>query len=75
MVWQMLGQERLGAGTGLYYLASMSAAICGPFLAGVIFDLTSIATLYPVSIGFLVAAFVFMISVRTGEVHDTAVID
>ncbi|MHA1653576.1 MAG: MFS transporter [Candidatus Thorarchaeota archaeon] len=75
MVWQMLGQERLGAGTGLYYLASMSAAICGPLLAGVIFDLTSIATLYPVSIGFLVVAFVFMISVRTGEVHDTAVID
>ena len=75
MVWQMLGQERLGAGTGLYYLASMSAAIVGPLVAGVIFDLTSIAALYPVSIAFFVAALVFMLGVRTGEVYDSALVE
>ncbi len=75
MVWQMLGQERLGAGTGLYYLASMSAAILGPLLSGVIFDLTSIAYLYPVSIGFFVIALLLMAGVRTGEVHHKAIVE
>jgi Na+/melibiose symporter-like transporter len=73
MVWKMLGQERVGAGTGLYYLASMSAAIFGPFISGVIFDLTSIAYLYPVSIAFLIVAFVLTSLVRTGEVGDQAI--
>ncbi len=75
MVWQMLGQERLGAGTGLYYLASMSAAICGPLISGILFDLTSIAYLYPVSISFFVIALLLLAGVRTGEVHHGAIVE
>ncbi|MHA1771226.1 MAG: MFS transporter [Candidatus Thorarchaeota archaeon] len=75
MVWQMLGQERLGAGTGLYYLASMSAAICGPLISGILFDLTSIAYLFPVSISFFVIALLLMVGVRTGEAHHEAIVE
>ncbi|NHJ12647.1 MAG: MFS transporter [Candidatus Thorarchaeota archaeon] len=73
IVWQLLGQKRLGAGTGLYYFASMSAAICGPFLTGVIFDLTSISLMYPVSIAFFIVALVLTLAIRTGEVGDQAI--
>ena len=72
MVWQQLGHARVGAGTGLYYLFSMSAAIFGPLLTGMFFDLTSIAFLFPVSMVFLSIAFVLMLMVRTGEVGDAA---
>ncbi|MFW9850191.1 MAG: MFS transporter [Candidatus Thorarchaeota archaeon] len=72
-LWEMLGKVRIGAATGLYYLFSMSAAIFGPLLVGVIFDLTSLTMLFPVSIVFLAVAFVIMLSVRTGEVGDPAI--
>ncbi|MFW9918676.1 MAG: MFS transporter [Candidatus Thorarchaeota archaeon] len=72
MVWEALGKSRIGAGTGLYYLFSMSAAIFGPLVSGIIFDLTSISILFPLSIAFLVIAFVFMLGVKTGEVGDEA---
>jgi MFS family permease len=75
MVWQQLGQARVGAGTGLYYLFSMTAAIFGPLLTGIFFDATSISFLFPVSIVFLVIAFIFMLMVRTGEVGDEATSD
>ena len=70
MVWEQLGKARIGAGTGLYYLFSMSAAIFGPLLSGIIFDFTSISILFPLSVGFLIIAFLFMLSVKTGEVGD-----
>lgn len=70
MVWEQLGKARIGAGTGLYYLFSMSAAIFGPLLTGFIFDLISISVLFPLSIIFLVIAFIFMLMVKTGEVGD-----
>ena len=72
MVWEQLGKARIGAGTGLYYLFSMSAAIFGPLISGMIFDLTSISILFPLSIGFLIIAFVLMLTVKTGEVGDEA---
>lgn len=72
MVWEQLGKARLGAGTGLYYAFSMSAAIVGPFLAGVIFDLTTIAILFPLSIVFLVVALLITLRVKLGEVGDEA---
>ncbi len=72
MVWEQLGKARLGAGTGLYYAFSMTAAILGPFLTGVIFDLTSIRVLYPVSIVFFVIALIFTLLIRSGEVGDEA---
>ncbi len=71
MVWQQLGHARVGAGTGLYYLFSMSAAIFGPLLPGMFFDLTSIAFLFPVAMVFLSIAFVLMLMVKSGEAwHD-----
>ncbi len=75
MMWQMLGQEKIGAGTGLYYLASMSAAVFGPLVAGIIFDLTSIGNLYPLALVFLTVAFIFTALVKTGEVHDEAIVE
>jgi Na+/melibiose symporter-like transporter len=78
MVWQQVGQERVGAGTGLYYFFSMTAAIAGPFITGLIFDLTvpfggGIGILFPVSLVFLVIAFILTITVKTGEVGDSAI--
>lgn len=78
MVWQQLGQERVGAGTGLYYFFSMMAAIAGPFITGLIFDLTAdvgggIELLFPVSLVFLVVALLLMLTVKTGEVGDAAI--
>ena len=75
MVWQHLGESRLGAGTGLYYFASMGAAITGPVVTGVLFDLTSIAYLFPISLIFFIGSFVLMLTVKTGEVGDAAVSD
>ncbi len=75
IVWQLLGQRRLGAGTGLYYFASMGAAIFGPLVTGMIFDLTSIAFLYPVSIAFFVVAFLLTMAIKTGEVGHKAIGD
>jgi MFS family permease len=70
MVWEQLGKARLGAGTGLYYVFSMSAGIVGPFVAGVIFDLTTIGVLYPLSILFLIVALLLTLTVKLGEVGD-----
>ena len=40
MVYDVGGDERIGAFTGLYYLASSIAAVAGPQLVGVLIDLT-----------------------------------
>ncbi len=73
MLWEQFGKARLGAGTGLYYLFSMGAAIFGPVISGVIFDLTTIEILFPLSITFLIIALIFMLMVRTGEVGDEVI--
>lgn len=73
MIWQLIGQEKVGAGTGLYYASSMTAAIVGPFISGVIFDLTSIAVLFPLSITFFAISLILTLMVRTGEVGDAAI--
>ena len=39
MVYDLGGEERIGAFTGLYYFASSAAAITGPILAGTLIDL------------------------------------
>ncbi len=81
MVWQLLGQSRLGAGTGLYYGFSMSAAIVGPLVTGVIFDAASaflsiqgVSLLFPVAIIFFIVALLFTLSVKTGEVGDESIV-
>ncbi len=72
MVWEQVGKARLGAGTGLYYAFSTSAAIAGPLLAGYVFDLTTIALLFPFSTIFMVVALLLTMAVRTGEMGDEA---
>jgi MFS family permease len=69
MVIDSAPQERLGAYTGLYYLASQSSAIAGPILAGktiaVFGNDYRVAFLYgAVALGI---AFAFMRGVRRGE--------
>jgi MFS family permease len=69
MVIDSAPQERIGAYTGLYYLASQSSAIVGPILAGqtiAVFDNDyRVAFLYgAVALGI---AFTFMRGVRRGE--------
>jgi len=73
MLWEHLGQSRVGAGTGLYYAASMGAAIIGPVVSGVLFDLLGIGILYPLSIVFFVVAFFLTMAIKTGEVGDAAI--
>lgn len=40
MVYDLGGEERIGAFTGLYYFASSAAAITGPIVSGALIDLT-----------------------------------
>jgi MFS family permease len=40
MVYDLGGEERIGAFTGLYYFASSAAAITGPIVSGTLIDLT-----------------------------------
>ncbi len=70
MVWELVGTSRLGAGTGMYYLFSMGAAITGPLLTGFIFDLTSLSFLFPVAVVFIFLALILTLTVKTGEVGD-----
>ncbi|MFX0107706.1 MAG: MFS transporter, partial [Candidatus Hodarchaeota archaeon] len=78
IVWELLGKSRLGAGTGLYYGASMGAAIFGPLITGILFDIALIMTgglfginlMYPVSIVFFIIAFFLTMAIKTGEVGD-----
>jgi Na+/melibiose symporter-like transporter len=69
MVIDSAPQERLGAYTGLYYLASQSSAIAGPILAGktiaVFGNDYRVAFLYGAAA--LGMAFAFMRGVRRGE--------
>ncbi|MHA1480474.1 MAG: MFS transporter, partial [Candidatus Thorarchaeota archaeon] len=70
IIWEIFGQSRLGVGTGLYYFFSMGAAILGPLITGFIFDMTSIAFLFPVAVAFLILALLLTLTVKTGEVGD-----
>ncbi len=72
IVWELLGKSRIGAGTGLYYFFSMGAAIVGPFVVGVLFDIIGIVYLFPISLVFMMAALVLTLMVKTGEVGDEA---
>ena len=72
MVVDTAPQTELATYTGLYYFASTSAAVFGPFFAGILID--AIGGDY--SVIFLIAAimfaiaFVFMLAVRRGERAD-----
>lgn len=69
MVVDMAPQDRLGAYTGLYYLASQSSAIAGPIMAGKIIEIFN----NNYGVGFmygsitLIIALIFMLPVKRGE--------
>ncbi|MHA1668150.1 MAG: MFS transporter [Candidatus Heimdallarchaeaceae archaeon] len=75
IVWHLVGKEKVGMGTGIYYFFSASAAIVGPLSIGGIFDLIKFAFnltsgeqyryLFFFSTIFFVIAGVFMFFVKT----------
>ncbi len=69
MVIDMAPQDRLGAYTGLYYLASQSSAIAGPIMAGKIIEMFDnnygVGFIYG-SVTLIIALF-FMLPVKRGE--------
>ncbi|MGQ4891630.1 MAG: MFS transporter [Candidatus Njordarchaeia archaeon] len=69
MVWEIGGSSKLGAYTGLYYFFSSLAAIVGPSVAGLIFDITGHGIMFIISVLYLIVAILFMSKVRKGEYH------
>jgi len=67
IVWEIGGQEKLGAYTGLYYFFSAFAAIVSPPIAGFIFDLVGHGIMFPLTVMYMVIALIFMLGVRKGE--------
>ncbi|NOX60711.1 MAG: SLC45 family MFS transporter [Chloroflexi bacterium] len=61
IVYDVGGDERIGAYTGLYYFASSFAAITGPILAGVLIDFTNYAIVWLFSAVFMALAIYAMI--------------
>jgi len=68
IVWEIAGNVKLGAYTGLYYFFSQFAAIAGPVIAGMIFDLVGINIMFWLSTIYLIIALVCMFGVKSGEV-------
>ncbi len=64
MIYDVGGDERIGAYTGLYYFASSAAAITGPILAGGLIDLTNHATIWLFSALFMLLAIIAMFRLR-----------
>lgn len=69
MVVDIAPQTELATYTGLYYFASTSAAVLGPFIAGLLIDALGkdygvIFLIAPIALAF---AFLFMLGVRRGE--------
>jgi MFS family permease len=74
MVYDLGGQEHIGAFTGLYYLASSAAAITGPIVAGGLIDLAgkNYTTLWLFSALFMALAIFMMTRVRAGQAVPAA---
>jgi len=67
MVVDSVSEDRLGAYTGLYYFASMSAAIVGPVAIGQVIDGLGYRSMFWAAAGFLLLAAIFLSRVTTGE--------
>jgi len=67
MVYDLGGEESIGAYTGLYYFSSSAAAITGPILGGWLIDLTSHSWLWIFSAIFLGLAVFSMTRIRVKE--------
>ncbi len=64
IVYDVGGEDRIGAYTGLYYFASSLAAISGPILAGLLIDITNHATIWLFSAFFMALAFLTMLKLQ-----------
>ena len=67
MVYDLGGEESIGAYTGLYYFSSSAAAITGPILGGWLIDLTSHSWIWVFSAIFLGLAAFSMTRIRVKE--------
>lgn len=71
MVVEMSKGADVGKYTGLYYTFSMIAQVLTPLVTGLLFDiLNTRKVLFPYSAVFLLFAFVTMLFVKHGDVHD-----
>jgi len=61
IVYDVGGEDRIGAYTGLYYFASSLAAISGPILGGLLIDLTNHAAIWLFSALFMFLALLTML--------------
>jgi MFS family permease len=68
IVYDIGGEERIGAYTGLYYFAASAAAITGPILAGGLIDFTNFTMIWLFSAIFFILAIVAMLRLREPEV-------
>ena len=78
IVWEIATDEKLGSYTGLYYLFSSSAAVAGPAIIGLIFDVFAAGTftlLFPVSSVCFVIAFIMMFGVKSGEMKSEPAVE
>jgi len=64
IVYDVGGEERIGAYTGLYYFASSLAAISGPILAGLLIDVSNHAMIWLFSAFFMLLAFITMLRLQ-----------
>ena len=71
IVWEIATPKKLGAYTGLYYFFSSLAAISGPTISGLLFDIFGIENMFLFSAIFFILAFVFMLGVKSGEVQES----
>lgn len=68
IVWDIGHGEKQGAYTGIYYFFSQGAAIIGPPITGIFFDLADTPLpLFPIALIFFVLAFISMFGVKSGE--------
>ncbi|MFH2103437.1 MAG: MFS transporter [Chloroflexota bacterium] len=74
LVYDHGDERRIGAFTGLYYFSSQLAAVLGPTLGGVLVDAlgSEYRWLWLFSVGFMILAFLTMLSVRRGEAKPAA---
>jgi len=64
IVYDVGGEDRIGAFTGLYYFSSSLAAISGPILAGIMIDYTNHAMIWLFSAIFVFLAFITMLRLQ-----------
>ena len=75
MVVDIAPQTELATYTGLYYFASTSAAVLGPFIAGILIDALGkdYGVIFAIAAVMFAVAFLLMLGVRRGERAEQAI--